>query len=81
MRQAEVTQHTLARRVREIRREWFGAGGTAVLAVLLDLPVRTWENYEAGCTIPAQTLLRFIELTGVHPHWLLTGGGDKYLDG
>jgi hypothetical protein len=81
MRQADVTQHALARRVREIRRERFGAGGTAVLAVLLDLPVRTWENYEAGCTIPAQTLLRFIELTGAHPHWLLTGGGAKYLDG
>jgi hypothetical protein len=80
MRQAADIRHSLALRVREIRQERFG-GGTALLAALLDLPLRTWSNYEAGCTIPAQTILRFIEATGAHPRWLLTGEGDKYLGG
>jgi len=38
-----------------------------------------WMIYEtAGETIPAQTLLRFIERTGVNPLWLLTGEGAKF---
>jgi hypothetical protein len=38
------------------------------------------HNYESGCTIPAHSILRFIKLTGVHPHWLLTGNGEQFLD-
>jgi hypothetical protein len=38
------------------------------------------HNYEAGCTIPAHSILRFIKLTGVDPHWLLTGDGARFLD-
>jgi hypothetical protein len=70
---------TLARRLREIRVEKFGRAGAPVLAMLLGLPARTWENYEAGFTLPAPTLLDFLELTGVDPHWLRTGEGSKYL--
>ncbi len=81
MRQTQDTRRTLARRVCQIRQEKFGAGGTVLLAVLIGVPVRTWENYEAGCTLPAETLLRFIEVTRAHPHWLLTGEGDRYLGG
>ena len=69
----------LAGRVREIRQDLFGVHGGPLLAESLRLPFRTWLNYEAGCTIPAQIMLRFIELTAAHPHWLLTGEGDKYL--
>ena len=29
---------------------------------------------------PGATILHFIELTVVHPHWLLTGRGDRFLD-
>jgi hypothetical protein len=50
-----------------------------VLAALLGIPARTWANYDAGGTIPAHTLLAFIERTGAHPHGLLTGGGEPYL--
>ena len=70
---------TLARRLREIRVERFGGDGTPILAGCLGLPARTWENYEAGITLPAPTLLDFIGLTGVDPHWLRTGEGSKYL--
>ena len=69
----------LARRVREIRVALFGVHGGPLLAESLNLPYRTWHNYEAGCTIPAPTLLQFIELTGANPQWLLTGQGERFL--
>jgi hypothetical protein len=75
----QVIKTDLARRVRQIRQELFGEHGGPILAEALQLPFRTWHNYEAGCTIPAQSILRFIEVTDAHPHWLLTGEGEKYL--
>lgn len=73
-----VTQGLLAQRVREIRLEVFGDSGGAILADVLNVPARTWMNYEAGVTIPAPVILRLIDATGVSPHWLLTGRGPKY---
>jgi hypothetical protein len=49
-----------------------------MLAAELDLPARTWLNYESGVVIPATVILRLIEITGVNPGWLLTGRGDLY---
>jgi hypothetical protein len=68
----------LASRVREIRLETFGDDGIATLAQAMNIPTRTWEHFENGVTIPAWILLQFIELTGVEPHWLLTGEGERY---
>ena len=59
--------------------ELYGEHGGPLLAEALGLPFRTWHNYEGGCTIPAHAILQFIEVTDAHPHWLLTGEGDKYL--
>ena len=70
----------LAERIREIRIDLYGKNGGPLLAEALKIPFRTLHNYESGCTIPAQTILRFIELTGADPHWLLTGHGDRFLD-
>ena len=64
-------------RVREIRVERFGNDGIATLAQALDIPARTWEHFENGVTIPAWIILQFIEITGVEPHWLLTGEGER----
>lgn len=75
----QVIKHDLAHRIREVREEAFGQHGGPLLADALQLPFRTWLNYEGGCTIPAQTILQFIEVTDAHPHWLLTGEGPKYL--
>jgi hypothetical protein len=75
----QVVKRELAERVREIREETFGEHGGPLLAEALRLPFRTWLNYEAGCTIPALVILRFIEVTNAHHHWLLTGEGEKYL--
>jgi len=71
----------LSHRIREVREELYGEHGGPLLADSLRLPFRTWVNYEGGCTIPAQVILRFIEVTDAHPHWLLTGEGDRYLIG
>jgi hypothetical protein len=74
-----VIKTELARRVREVREDLYGVHGGPLLAEALDLPFRTWHNFESGCTIPAQTILRFIELTDASPLWLLSGEGERYL--
>jgi hypothetical protein len=68
----------LADRVRLVRLDLYGINGGPLLASELGLPFRTWMNYEAGCTIPAQVILRFIEITRADPHWLLSGEGDRF---
>ena len=72
-------RHDLALRFREVREEIYGEHGGPLLAVALGLPFRTILNYEDGCAIPAEAILRFIEVTKAHPHWLLTGEGARYL--
>ncbi len=68
----------LASRVRTVRIQLFGNLGGPLLAEQLGVPFRTWINYEEGCTIPADVILRFIEVTDAAPHWLLTGVGEPY---
>jgi hypothetical protein len=71
-------KNDLAVRFREIRIVLYGENGGPLLAEALGIPFRTLHNYESGCTIPAHSILRFIELTHVHPHWLLTGLGSRF---
>lgn len=68
----------LAERIRQVRVELYGEHGGPMVAEALGIPFRTWLNYEQGCTIPAPSMLRFIELTRANPHWLLTGCGVRY---
>lgn len=68
----------LARRVREVREEMYGEYGGPMLADAVGVSFRTWLQYESGSTIPAHVILLFIEETRAHPHWLLTGEGQKY---
>ena len=72
---------SLSRRLREIRQELFGEHGGPELARRLNLPARTWYNYETGVTVPAEVLLSFIDQTGANPVWLLSGDGPKYRRG
>lgn len=72
------TKCELAERLREVRTEHYGERGGPELSRQLALPVRTWYNYEVGVTVPAEVLLRFVELTSVEPLWLLYGRGPKY---
>jgi hypothetical protein len=72
---------SLSHRLREIRQELFGNHGGPELARRLNLPARTWYNYETGVTVPAEILLTFIDQTGANPVWLLSGEGPKYRRG
>jgi hypothetical protein len=71
-------KNDLAHRIHDVRVELYGEHGGPLIAEALGIPFRTWLNYEQGCTIPAPSMLRFIELTKANPHWLLTGSGEKY---
>jgi hypothetical protein len=51
------------------------------MARRLGIPVRTWYNYEAGVTVPAEVILKIIELTAIEPSWLLHGKGPKFRQG
>jgi hypothetical protein len=70
----------LAERLREIRSDCCGEHGTDFVARSIGAPPQTWQNYEASAVIPGVAILKFIDLTTVNPHWLLTGHGPKYLD-
>ena len=70
----------LARRLHAVRLDRHGAQGGPLLAEDLGIPTRTWLRYESGGPMPGLVLLRFIEVTGVEPHWLLTGDGRRYRD-
>jgi hypothetical protein len=61
-----------------LRAELYGDRGGPELARRLALPIRTWYNYESGVTVPAEVVLRIIELTSVEPLWLLHGQGPKF---
>ena len=68
----------LSERLREIRIELHGERGGSEMARRLGLPIRTWYNYESGVTVPAEVMLKFVELTSVEPGWLLNGAGAKF---
>src|SRR3954451_9412348 len=71
-------KYSLAERLSSLRSELFGERGGPELARQLGLPVRTWYNYESGVTVPAEVILKIIELTSVEPIWLLHGKGPKF---
>ncbi len=71
-------KYSLAERLTSLRSELYGERGGPELARQLGLPVRTWYNYESGVTVPAEVILRIIELTSVEPCWLLHGKGSKF---
>ena len=71
----------ISSRLRLIRQELFGEHGGPELARRLNLPARTWYNYETGVTVPAEVLLSFIDQTGTNPIWLLSGEGSEVSTG
>ncbi len=75
----QSVKSALAMRIRQVREERYGSHGGPVLAEALRISFRAWHEYESGGTIPALIILRFIEVTEAHPHWLLTGEGNRYL--
>lgn len=79
--ESKARQRTLelAARLALIRSERFGAVDIDEFAEAIGIAPEVWARYEAGREIPAVFLLRFIELTGASPRWLLKRKGPKYL--
>jgi hypothetical protein len=72
-------ENSLGARLRVIRFELYGEHGVDTIGERLGVAPTTWKNYEdVGEVMPAQILLRFLELTGVDPLWLMRGEGLKY---
>ncbi len=71
-------KHNLSERLRDLRTQFYGERGGPDLARVLGIPVRTWYNYETGVTVPAEIILRIVELTAAEPVWLLRGEGPKF---
>jgi hypothetical protein len=70
---------TLAERVRAVRTRLYGECGGPMLADLLGIPQRLLARIEAGGPIPAEIILKLIDLTGVSPRWLLCGEGEPFI--
>jgi hypothetical protein len=71
----------LAGRLRDVRLQLYGEEGMGRLCHWLGIPTRTWLRYEAGETIPADVILRFLAVTRVQAGWLLRGRGAQFGDG
>jgi hypothetical protein len=71
-------QDSLSQRISEIRDQLYGEFGLETLARALEVPEQTWRNYER-VTMPAHILLKFLDITGSDPNWLLTGEGERFL--
>lgn len=69
---------SLSDRLKQVRTQLFGDRGGPEMARRLGLPIRTWYNYESGVTVPAEVVLKFVELTSVDPIWLLRGEGEPF---
>jgi hypothetical protein len=69
---------TLSARVRTVRIQNFGEHGGPMLAELVGVTQRRLARIEAGGPIPAEFILKLIDLTGVNPRWLLSGEGEVY---
>jgi hypothetical protein len=71
------TKLDLAERLAALRLDLYGERGGPEMARRLGIPVRTWYNYEGGVTVPAEVILKIIELTSVEPAFLLRGEGPR----
>lgn len=70
-------KHSIAQRIREARTR--KEMDQARLAAKLDVATRTVQRWEKGEQVPdSNYLMRLAKVTGVTPHWLLTGEGDLY---
>lgn len=70
-------RQSLAQRIREAREQ--KALEQAKLAAKLDVATRTVQRWEKGDQVPdSNYLMRLAKVTGVTPHWLLTGEGEMF---
>jgi hypothetical protein len=71
----------IAGRLAALRLAIFGERGGPEMARRLNIPARTWYNYEKGITVPAEIILQIIKQTSVEAGWLLDGTGLMFAEG
>lgn len=70
-------KQSIAQRIRQARTQ--KEMDQAKLAAKLDVATRTVQRWEKGEQVPdSNYLMRVAKVTGVTPHWLLTGNGDMF---
>ncbi len=70
-------KHSIAQRIRQARTQ--KEMDQVKLAARLDVATRTVQRWEKGEQVPdSNYLMRIAKVTGVTPHWLLTGDGNMY---
>jgi repressor LexA len=70
-------KQSIAQRIRQARAK--KEMDQAKLAAKLDVATRTVQRWEKGEQVPdSNYLMRLAKVTGVAPHWLLTGNGEMY---
>ena len=70
-------KHSIAQRIRQARTQ--KEMDQVKLAARLDVATRTVQRREKGEQVPdSNYLMRIAKVTGVTPHWLLTGDGEMY---
>ncbi|MBI2620453.1 MAG: helix-turn-helix domain-containing protein [Ignavibacteriales bacterium] len=70
-------KHSISHRIREARTR--KELDQSRLAAKLDVATRTVQRWEKGEQVPdSNYLMRLAKITGVAPHWLLTGEGSMF---
>jgi len=70
-------KRTIGERIREARDA--KQLDQATLALRVGVVTRTLQRWEKGEQVPDSiSLTKIAKITGVHPHWLLTGEGEMY---
>jgi repressor LexA len=70
-------KQSIAQRIRQARAQ--KEMDQAKLAAKLDVATRTVQRWEKGEQVPdSNYLMRIAKVTGVAPHWLLTGDGEMF---
>ena len=59
-----------------VREDLCGESGAQFLADALGISHKTWTNYEPGAMIPAEVVLKLIDVIMASPDRLLTGKGS-----
>lgn len=68
---------TIGRRIREARLQ--KEFDQATFSARIDVATRTIQRWEKGEQVPdSNYLMRIAKITGVTPHWLLTGNGEMF---
>lgn len=65
-------------RIQRVRRERFGDEGLSRMAEALKVPITTWSTIEREGGLSGNLFLRFVDVTGACPLWLLTGEGEPF---